>query len=103
MKSGADMQTKRILLTRQWDGHAAGEVVEEWVVTVDSMIRKGYGLEVKPEPKPARREPPAPETTVNSPRGPVVETATAQGPPEQAIATPQISKSKGKGPQKAGK
>lgn len=47
------MATKKVLLTRKWSGHEAGELIEEQDYTADSMIRKGYGVSYKePKPKP---------------------------------------------------
>jgi hypothetical protein len=70
------MKTKKVLLTRQWSGHAAGEIVEEWEVTADSMIRKGFGTEYR---EPPRRRPRA--ETADAP--PVAETADATPESEQ--------------------
>ena len=74
------LKTKKILLTRKWSGHEAGEIVEEWEVTVDSMIRKGYGQEYKPKP-------PRPETSTN--KGPEVETMVTEPPAETAEVRPR--------------
>jgi hypothetical protein len=69
-------RTKKVLLTRDWSGHAAGEIVEEWVVTADSMIRKGYGQEYH-EPRGQMRQPKA-------------ETADAQPAIETTNAAPVL-------------
>lgn len=75
---------KRILLTRKWDGHDAGEIIEEADYTVESMIRKGYGTPyVEPKSSKVERE-------VVLPRGPVVETADLPGAAEAAVVSPQI-------------
>lgn len=70
------MPTKKVRLIRPWSGHAAGEIIEEWVVTADSMIRKGFAVAYVPETH----------------RTPMAETATAPSPPEAAVLTPQINK-----------
>lgn len=75
------MATKRICLTRLWDGHPAGEIVEEQDFTVDSMVRKGYGTEI------TRQEPSRPRA--KSGRGPKAETADANPVAETADATPK--------------
>lgn len=82
--------TKKILLTKPWSGHQAGEVIEEWEVTVDSMIRKGYGT-LYEDPKPRKLER---EIVTPQPRGPFAETADARGAAEQAVVSPQIGKAK---------
>lgn len=66
--------TKKVRLIREWSGHQAGEIIEEWTVTADSMIRKGYAV------------------AYESPRVPTVEAAQAPAPPEAAVLTPQINK-----------
>jgi len=71
------MATKRILLARKWSGHEAGEIVEEQDFTVDSMVRKGYGVEIAP-PRVKPRG-----------RGPAAETAVAPPAAETMDATPQ--------------
>lgn len=76
------MATKRIRLTRLWDGHPAGEIVTEQDFTVDSMVRKGYGMELPTE---------ADRADV-----PVIETAMATPQAETAVAVPQRSKRKTK-------
>jgi hypothetical protein len=74
------MATKRIRLTRLWDGHPAGEIVTEQDYTVDSMVRKGYGVEVPPEPDKVD--------------APGIETAMATPQAQTAVAGPQRSKRK---------
>lgn len=89
--------TKKIRLTRPWSGHRAGEVIEEWEVTVASMIRKGYGTEYhKPKPAPAA-EPLHPE----KPGSPPIEAAMLTPAAETATAPPQAGKARG-GRSKAG-
>ncbi len=78
------MATKRILLTRLWAGHPAGEIVEEQDFTVDSMVRKGYGKEL-----PAAGE-------LEIPGNPPIETTMLTPPAETAAAGPQASKRKPK-------
>lgn len=74
------MATKRIRLTRLWDGHPAGEIVTEQDFTVDSMVRKGYGKEITKE---------APRSTTKGGKGPKVETTDAKPLAETADVTPQ--------------
>lgn len=76
------MATKRIRLTRLWDGHPAGEIVTEQDFTVDSMVRKGYGMELPTEAD--RADVPVIETTMATPQA------------ETAVAVPQRSKRKTK-------
>ncbi len=79
------MARKRILLTRLWDGHPAGTIVEEEDYTVDSMVRKKYGTIV-----PAKPERP------ELPGNPPVETAMLTIVAETATAGPQASKRRAK-------
>jgi len=91
------MATKRILLTRPWDGHAAGTVVEEADFTVDSMVRKGYGREITARENREREKSAAEaeakreaEAEVPEGKGPQVETAMAPPAGETEDARPQI-------------
>jgi hypothetical protein len=86
------MATKRIRLTRLWDGHPAGEIVTEQDFTVDSMVRKGYGMELPTEAD--RADVPVIETAMAT--VPVIETAMATPQAETAVAVPQRSKRKTK-------
>ena len=72
---------KRILLSRLWDGHPEGGIVEVEDITAVSMIRKGYGTEVQPERhtievKPYSKPDISKGKNIKN-RGPKVETADA--------------------------
>lgn len=75
------MATKRIKLVRPWSGHAAGEVIEEADFTVDSMVRKGYGIEL-PAAKPIKAK---------AGKGPPAETAMLKPGIETEDARPEIT------------
>jgi len=91
--------TKKVLLTRAWSGHEPGEIITEWEVTADSMIRKDYGIPYEePKPQPAR-----PQREVVLPRGPTVETADAPGAAEAAVVSPQITPKAPKPPKNGNK
>jgi hypothetical protein len=86
------MEKKKVLLTRLWDGHAAGEVVEEDAPCADSMVRKGYGIPYEEPKKPKSTK----NRDVEGPgKGPRVETADAQPAVEQAVVTPKIGGKRG--------
>lgn len=76
------MKTKLIQLTRLWDGHPAGEIIEEADFTVDSMVRKGYGNVISARPAPRGRKP-------------KVEVADAVQAAQTADVTPQTSERDG--------
>lgn len=74
------MATKKIQLIREWSGHQAGEIVEEQDFTVESMIRKGFGV-------------PYEGSRVKShPKGPVVETTKAAPAAETMDARPRFGR-----------
>lgn len=73
------MATKRILLTRMWDGHPAGEIIEEADFTVDSMVRKGYGHEITGRRAKA-------ETTTANPIAEMADAAPVFKSPETVLA-----------------
>lgn len=100
------MATKRILLTRDWSGHKAGEIVEEWDKTVESMVRKGYGeivtakdlrekeraeAKAKADAEREARERAEAEKAEKG-KGPQVETADAPPAAENAAVTPRTGK-----------
>ena len=90
------MATKRILLTRKWSGHEAGEIIEEQDFTVDSMIRKGYGTLYRgPQPSAAQK--------LEVPGSPPIETAMLTPPAETATTGPQAGKHKPKNGARAAK
>jgi hypothetical protein len=74
------MEKKRVLLTRKWSTHEAGEIIEEDAPCAESMIRKGYGV-----PYTAR----AAKKDKNA-KGPVAETETLTPESETADARPQL-------------
>lgn len=95
------MATKRILLTRDWSGHKAGEIVEEWDKTVESMVRKGYGEIVtakdirekeRAEAKARAEAEREAKEKAEKGKGPKVETADAPPAAENAAVTPQAGK-----------
>lgn len=70
------MKMLNVQLTRQWSGHAAGEIVTVEAPTAESMVRKNYGEIVKAAP-PAKQ--PAAETADAGPAPePAAETADAR-------------------------
>jgi hypothetical protein len=79
---------KKVLLTRLWSGHQAGEVVEEDAPCADSMVRKGYGVPYE-EPKRVKQSRPASPKPQS--HGPAVETADSTSPAaaETAEVTPR--------------
>lgn len=81
------MEKKQVLLTKVWDGHQPGEVVEEDAPCADSMVRKGYGIPYRP----TRAE----STGKAKNKGHVVEIADARPVAETADMTPRAPESAG--------
>lgn len=74
------MKMVNVKLSREWDGHGAGEIVKVEEITAKSMVRKQYGHIVKGG-RSAGRKPPS---------KPTAETATDIPSAETATVTPQM-------------
>ena len=89
-----------VLLEREWDGHAAGQIVTVERMTADSMINKNYGRFVTSAEKKEMLAEVQPIETADAP--PQTESPQANLHIETADALPQSQKTAAKG-KKGGK